>query len=157
MQFQCWQIKHPIPQFSKDNIKNSAGNLSNLSIQDPHLIKCHKIFNLEKLNSRELWKIQLSLKYEKQTCQAYYEKKFDNYNFVWKIIYGIPRIATYDRKVCVFQYKLLTVLYLNQKLYQFGIFSCSKWHIPSVIYMTKNHCIYIMNVFNAQNIWNQLI
>ena len=78
-------------------------------------MKCYRILNLEKLNSTELHKIQLSLKYEKPAGQTYHEKKFDIYNCDWKIIYGIPRIA-------IDNYKLLNnFLYLNQKLYQFRI------------------------------------
>ena len=50
MQFHCWEIKHAIPQLWKDNIKNIAKNLSNLSIQDRYLMKCNRILNLEKLN-----------------------------------------------------------------------------------------------------------
>lgn len=68
--------------FAKDNIKNFTGNLSNLSIQDHHLIQCHRIFNwrvfnLEKRNSSKLYKIQLSLRYENPAGQAYPEKKFE--------------------------------------------------------------------------------
>ena len=33
--------------FGKDNIKNFTGNLSNVSIQDHQLVKCHRILNLE--------------------------------------------------------------------------------------------------------------
>ena len=52
----------------------------------------------------------------------YNEKKLDNHDFNWKLIYRIPRIATYETKVCIFQYKLLhNVLYLNKKLFHFGI------------------------------------
>ena len=46
MQFQCCQIKHAMPQLWKDNINNFAGNLSDLSIQNHHLIKCDIILNL---------------------------------------------------------------------------------------------------------------
>ena len=42
-------------------IKQFAGNLNNFFIQDHHLIKCNTIYNLEKLNSRELYHMQLSL------------------------------------------------------------------------------------------------
>ena len=111
--------------------------------------------NLEKLNIRELYKIQLSLKYEKPTCQAYHEKKFGNYNFDWKIIYGVPRFTTYDTKVFIFQYKLLSnVLYLNQKLYQFGIVSCSKCFFCDIHDEIPLHLFY--ECVSAQNIWNQL-
>ena len=147
MQFQCYQIKHALPKLQKDNIKNFSGNLNNFSIQDHHLIKCHRIVNLEKLNSRELCKSQLSLNYEKPICQAYHEKKFGNYNFDWKISQGIPRIATYNTKILIFQYKLLNnVSYLNQKLYQFGFVCCSKCSFCDIHDETPLHifpeCVY---------------
>ena len=44
---------------------------------------------------------------------------FDNYNSDWKMIYGIHRIATYDKKVRIFRYKLFNVFYLK-------VISCSK-------------------------------
>ena len=72
---------HALPQHWKENIKQFARNLINLHIQDHHLIKCTTIQNLEKLNSRELYHMQLLLKYDKPTCQGYHEKKFDEYDF----------------------------------------------------------------------------
>ena len=81
MQFQYRQIIHALPQHWKETIKQFAGNLNNLYIQDHHLIKCNAIYNLEKLNSRELYHMQLLLKYDKPTCQGYHEKKFDEYDF----------------------------------------------------------------------------
>ena len=71
--------------------------------------------------------MQLRLKYDRPTCQSYHEKNFDDYNFNWKLIYRIPCIATLETKIRIFQYKLLNnVLYLNKKLFQFGIISQSK-------------------------------
>ena len=78
MQFQYWQIIHALPQHWKEIIKQFAGNLNNLYIQDHHLIKCNTIYNLEKLNSKELYHMQLLLKYDKPTCQIYHEKNFDD-------------------------------------------------------------------------------
>ena len=55
------------------------------------------------------------------TCQIYHEKNFDDYDFNWKLIYRIPRFATLEAKIRIFQYKLLNnVLYLNKKLFQLG-------------------------------------
>ena len=71
IQFQCWQNMHGIPELWKDNIKNFARNVSKLSIQDHNLIKCHRILNLKNLSTRELYKIQLSLKYEKLITRTY--------------------------------------------------------------------------------------
>ena len=46
-------------------------------------------------------------------------------DFNWKLIYRIPRIAT---KIRTFQHKLLNnVLYLNKKLFDFGIISLPKY------------------------------
>ena len=60
--------------------------------------------------------MQLLLKYEKPTCCNYHEKKFDEYYSNWKLIYKITRIATYETKIRIFQYKLLNnVPYLNKK------------------------------------------
>ena len=43
-----------LPQHCKETIKHFDGNLSNIYIQDHHLIKCNTIYSLEKLNKREL-------------------------------------------------------------------------------------------------------
>ena len=66
--------------------------------------------------------MQLLLKFDKPTCQSYHEKNFYDYDFNWKLIYMIPRIATLETKIRIFQYMLLNnVLYLNKRLFQFGI------------------------------------
>ena len=155
MQFQYRQIIHALPQHWKETIKQFAGNLNNLYIQDHHLIKCNTIYNLEKLNSKELYHMQLCLKYDKPTCQSYHEKNFDDYDFNWKLIYRIPRIATLETKIRIFQYKLLNnVLYLNKKLFQFGIISQSKCSFCELYDETPHHIFYECTY--AQNLWNQL-
>ena len=79
MPFQYQQIIHALPQHWKGTIKQFARNLHNLYIQDHHLIKCNTIYNLEKHNSKELYHMQL-------LCVSYHEKKFDDYDFNWKLI-----------------------------------------------------------------------
>ena len=96
MQFQYRQIIHALPQHWKETIKQFARNLNNLYIKDHHLIKCNTIYNLEKLNSNELYHMHLLLKYDKPMCQTCPEKNFDDYNFNWKLIYRIPHIATLE-------------------------------------------------------------
>ena len=48
------------------------GNSINLAIQDHHLIKKHKILCLNKLDSKELYNIQLLANFLKPTSQAYF-------------------------------------------------------------------------------------
>ena len=59
------------------------------------------IYNLENVNSRKPYHLQLLLKYYKSTFQGYHKKKFDEYDFSWKLIFSIPRIATFEAKICI--------------------------------------------------------
>ena len=67
-----------------------SDNISDLIINEHHLIKKHEIYCLEKLNSRELYNIQLILNVEKPTAQTYFEKKFKILELEWKDIYTLP-------------------------------------------------------------------
>ena len=99
--------------------------------------------------------MQLCLKYDKPTCQSYHEKSFFDYDFNWKLIYGIPRITTLETKIRIFQYKLLNnVLYLNKKVFQFGIISQSKYSFCELYDETLLHIFYKCTY--AQNLWNRL-
>ena len=151
MQFQYCQNKLAIPQLWKDNIKNFARNSCNLFIQDHHIIMHHRTINLEELNSKEFCKIQSSLKYEKFS-PVYHKKRFDNYHFDC----GIPYTATYNtiEKFGSSSVKLFNVLYLHQKLYQFGIVSCSKCCFYHTHDRVPLHLFY--EYICVQNIWNQL-
>ena len=53
-----------------------GNNITNLIISDHHLIKKHQICCLEKLNSRQLYNMQLILGVEKPTAQNYFQKNF---------------------------------------------------------------------------------
>ena len=115
-------ILHALPREWKEAISVHDGSLENLLIQDHHLIKKNQILCITKLNSIELCKIQIIIKYKKPTSQSYFENIFNNSNLDWKAIYLLPRIATVDTTIRVFQYKLLNnVLFLNITVCRFGI------------------------------------
>ena len=99
--------------------------------------------------------MQLLLKNVKPTCPNYHQRKFDGYNFNWKLIYKLPRIATYDVKIRIFQYKLLNnVLYLNKRLSHFGIISQPKCSICELYDETPQHLFY--ECIYTQHSWNHL-
>ena len=155
MQFQYLQVIHALPQHWKESMNNFAGNLSNLYIQDHHLIKCNTTYSLEKLNTKELYHMQFLLKFVKPTCQNYHGRKFDGYNFSWKLIYKLPCIATYDAKIRIFQYKLLiNVLYLNKKLFHFSIISQPKCSNCELYDEIPQHLFY--ECIYTQYLWNYL-
>ena len=119
MKFKWFQLIHALPREWKEAISMHDGSLENLFIQDHHLIKINQILCLTKLNSNELYKIQIIIKYKKPTSQSYFQKIFENSSLHWKTIYLLPRIATVDTTIRVFQYKLLNNVLLM--LYRFGI------------------------------------
>ena len=59
---------------------------------------------------------------DKPTWNVYFEFFFENPTYNWSKIYLSPRLATIDTALPSFQYKRFNnVLFLNKKLYTFGI------------------------------------
>ena len=87
--------------------------------------------------------MQWLLKYDKPTCQGCHEKKFVEYDFNWKLIHRIPRIATFKTNVSIFQYKLLNnLVYFNKNLFHFGVISQSNCSFCRLYDETLEHPFY---------------
>ena len=105
------------------------------------LLLTHQISSLEKLNSRELYNIQLILNVEKPTAQTYLEKKFQNTELEWKEICTLPRRVTINTNLRIFQYKLShNILYLHEMLYKFGkkglfLFACKNLKVQFTFFI----------------------
>ena len=113
------------------------------------------LYPLSKLDSKELYKIRVLLKYAKPTSQNYFEKHFSLSNIDWKKIYILPRVATVDNRIRVFQHKLLNnILFLNKMLFKFGIVSRSLCSFCNSEEETPFHIFHDCN--HTQNLWNQL-
>ena len=90
------------------------------------MIKSNSLFSTEKLESRELYCIINSSRNNKPTSQIYFEKKFDSKELDWRVIYTLPRKVTTNTYLRSFQYKILNnILYLNEKLFVFGLSTTS--------------------------------
>ena len=119
------------------------------------MIKCNILLSLEKLNSKELYLIQLTRDFCKPTSQIYFEKHFNDCVLDWKYIYVLPRIVTSDPYTRYFQYKVLNnVLYLNEKLFLFGISETSKCSFCNQNNETIEHLF--CHCFVAKALWNDL-
>ena len=106
-----------IPRAWKEMFSEYRNNFSDLIINEHHLIKKHQIYCLEKLNSNKVCNVQLLLQVGKP---IYFEKNFENPELEWKDIYSLPRRATINSNLRIFQYNLLhNILYLNKTLYKF--------------------------------------
>ena len=145
---------YSIPQKWKDTIINNRIS-ENLRFLNHHLIKCNILLSLEKLNSKELYWIQLTRDFCKPTSQIYFEKHFNDCVLDWKYIYVLPRIVTSDPYTRYFQYKVLNnVLYLNEKLFFFGISETSQCSFCNQNNETIEHLF--CHCFVTKALWNGL-
>ena len=73
LKFVWRQITYTIPHAWKEMFLECGNNISNLIINERHLIKNHQIYCLQKINN-----MQLILKVEKPTAQTSFEENFRN-------------------------------------------------------------------------------
>ena len=120
--FKRRQIINSVPKTWKKILKENQSDSSNLVLLDHQLLKNNRTLGIEKMNSKEIYSINISSKVNILTSRSYFEKKFPLYNFHWKNIYTLPRKVTINAYLRSFQYKILNnILYLNKKLHTFGL------------------------------------
>ena len=115
------------------------------------VLQCTRLVPIEKLISKEIYNILLRNRDHTPTAQLRYKSKFSNLNeHNWSRIYMLPRRITKDPYSRYFQYKILNnILYLNQKLFLFGITQTKEcsfctnneetiYHIFSECHVSKN-------------------
>ena len=153
--FKWIRLIHATPKSWKESLAFDNGNSNNLFIQDHHLLKKHQISCLPKLNSKELYLMQIVLEYKKPTSQVYFENIFNNFNFDWNKIYILPRLVTLDSVLRSFQYKVLhNVLYLNQNLFIFRTVSSPLSSFCNREEETTLHTFY--SCIFSKALWNDL-
>ena len=130
-------------------------NTSLLIVKDHHLLSGSRIIILEKLSSKELYSLLISAKTHQPTSQKHFDNLFSNVELPWKEIYLNARKATANSHLRSFNYKIINnVLYLNEKLFQFGKIQsplCSFCH--NEVEATL-HVFYKCSV--TKPLWNQL-
>ena len=103
-------------------MKQGSSDAKNLITHGHHLIKGSRILILEKLISKELYQVLISSRTYKITSVTHFETIFKANNLGWTKILILPRLTTYNIYLRSFQYKILhNILFLNKKLYLFGI------------------------------------
>ena len=83
LKFKRIQLIHSLPKPWIEQIFIDSGNSINLAIQDHHLIKKHQTLCPIKLESKELYHIQLPANFLKPTSQVYFENIFGGHVFEW--------------------------------------------------------------------------
>ena len=90
----CRQIVNSIPKTWKKLLKESHSDSSNLVLLDHRLLKNNRSLSLDEMNSKEIYSIIISSKFNIPTSRIYFEKRFLLYNFQRKDIYTLPRKVT---------------------------------------------------------------
>ena len=83
-----------------------------LFVIDNHLIYRNRLVNAQRLSSKGLYGILITLKSTILTSQNYFNNRFAHQSLNWKNIYVLPSEVMLDSHMRVFQYK---ILYLNKK------------------------------------------
>ena len=86
------------------------------------LIKSNQTYSIEKVKANELYSLSISLRNTVLISQKMFWNFFPNLSFAGKDGYILPRIATINTRLRVFQYKVLNnALYLNKHVYIFKL------------------------------------
>ena len=116
--------------------------------QNHYVIKEAEILSTKNLSSKKIYSILISNIVNKPTPNIYFEKLFENHSLNWSKIYSVTRLATIDSTFHSFQYKTLdNVLFLNKKLYTFGIKTMSFANFAKNIYNLLNHSSLILKYY----------
>ena len=80
---------------------------------------------------------------------------FENTTLEWSNIYLLPRLATIDTNLRSFQYKIVNnVLFLNKKLYNFGITNTALCSLCKNFEETPIHIFY--DSIHVKSLWEKL-
>ena len=76
MNFKLFQLIHALSREWEESVSMHDGSLENFLFQHHHLMKKNQVLCVNKLNSNELYKMQIIIKYKKPTSPSYFEKIF---------------------------------------------------------------------------------
>ena len=112
MFYKWFQLYHAIPNQWKRIIKTTNDSCTNIVYLSHHLVKNNRIVALEKLHSKEIYSLIISLNMSTPTPQQYFKTLFLHLNLCWKLIYLLSRILTKSTSLRALQYKVLDICYI---------------------------------------------
>jgi hypothetical protein len=153
--FHYIQLVHCIPNYFKNILyENTFMDLEEFC--EKGCWHKNRFIPLDKLISKELYTILIRNRNHTPTAQTSYIAKFPALSTQnWSKIYMLPRVATIDPYMRVFQYKMLNnVLYLNKKLHLFGKTNSPLCSFCNMVEETPEHAF--CECLHTQNLWNEL-
>ena len=154
--FKYVQLCNAIPSSWKTSILIDSENTHRLVVYELHIVINQTIHHIFKLKAKFLYNFFLGKMECRPTAQRYFSNLFmlpDNFD--WTKIYDLPRKTTVDTRLRVFQYKILNnVLYLNEKLFHFGLVDSGKCSSCLVSNETQIHIFSECSI--VKELWNCL-
>ena len=140
----------------KQYIKKTSKYTSMLVVKDPHLLMGSRIIIVKKLSSKELYSLLIFAINYQPTSQKYLDNLFPNIELPWKEIYLTVHKAAAISHLRCFNYKIINdVLYLNEKLFQFG--KCQS-PLCSFCFTEAEATLHVFHKCSVTKIlWNQLL
>ena len=153
--FKWAQLISCIPVNWKNVIKLDKGRSRLFCDFEPHLITKAKIFPINKLCSKEFYKILISAISKSPTSQAHILQILKKDSLPWKEIYNLPRQVTLDTYSRIFQYKCLNnILYLNNALYKMNLVDSPLCSFCKEQNESISHFFYDCRV--TQSLWHEV-
>ena len=151
--FKYMQLCNAIPSSWKTYILIDSGNTHGLVVYEPHIVINQTVHHIFKLKAKFLYNLLLGKMECRPTAQRYFSNLFMLLDdFDWTKIYDLPRKTT---RLRVFQYSILNnVLYLNEKLFHFGLVYSGKCSFCLVSNETPIHIFSECPI--VKELWNCL-
>ena len=136
------------------NLSKNSNNI--LLCTYHHSTRKSRMIKADKLTAKEIYIKLISLTNCKPSSQIYFDNLFqNNLSSCWDQIYILPlKVSVYSYMLC-FQYKIINyILFLNKKLYIFGI---SETPLCSFCHAKEEATFHIFfNCCKTQSLWEEL-
>ena len=154
--FKYTQLCNAIPSSWKTSLLKDSENTHGLVLYEPHIVINQTVHYIFKLRSKFLYNLLLGKMECRPTAQRYFSNLFTlPDDFDWTKIYNLPRKTTVDTCLQVYQYKIFNnVLYLNEKLFHFGLADSEKCRFCLVSTETLIHIFSECPI--VKELWNCL-
>ena len=151
-------MKHcnAITSIWKTSLLKDSENTHGLVLYEPHIVINQTVHHIFKLRAKFLYNLLLGKMEYRPTAQRYLSNLFTLHDdFDWTKIYDLPSKITVDTRLRVFQYKILNnILYLNEKLFDFGLVDSEKCRFCLVSNETTIHIFSECPI--VKELWNCL-
>ena len=155
MFFQWAQLKHAVSPRWKQIIFDYSDINENGLCQNHRVVKGARILPFDKLFSKEIYSMLISNIVNRPISNICFEKLFEKTTLDWNKICLSPRLATINTTLRSFQCNTFNnVLFLNKRLYTFGITNTALCYFCNAVEETPIHNFF--HFVHGKCLWERL-